>query len=303
MANKKALSIGVIILTYNEEIHIERCINSVKSIASQIVVIDSYSTDRTVEIAENMGAVVLQNKWENNHAKQLNWGLEHALFTSEWILRIDADEIVTPELAREIESKLPLLKPDVTGVVLSLYNYFMGKKIERGTGVLKILRLFRRNKAVCENKMMDEHMVLLEGNSIEFSNFMIDNNLNNLTWWTTKHNGYSNREMISLICNEFELREYNNPNNVLSKHAKKKRKLKSKYANMPLFWRAGAYFFYRYILKGGFLEGKEGFLWHFLQGFWYRILVDAKIYELKKKCGNDHDKIKAYISHHYQIEL
>lgn len=300
---KKETSIGVIILTFNEEIHIERCINSVKAIASQVVVIDSFSIDKTVHIAEGMGAIVLQNKWENNHAKQLNWGLENAAFTTDWILRIDADEVITPELANEIGQKLPLLSNNVTGVVLPLYNLFMGKKIKRGTGVLKILRLFRRNKAVCEDKIMDEHMVLLEGHSVEFSNFMIDNNLNNLTWWTTKHNGYSTREMIDLLNKEYGLVTLKDAETALTKDAKKKRNLKSKYASMPLFWRAGVYFFYRYILKGGFLEGKEGFLWHFLQGFWYRILVDAKIYEIKKACGADTEKMKKYIQQHYNIQL
>ncbi|WP_452218522.1 glycosyltransferase family 2 protein [Lacinutrix undariae] len=299
----KNLSIGVVILTYNEEIHIARCINSVKAIASQIFVIDSYSTDKTVAIAESMGAIVLQNTWEHNHAKQLNWGLENAHFITDWILRIDADEILTPELVDEIKVEIPKLPKEVTGVVLPLYNYFMGKKIKRGTGVLKILRLFRTHKAVCENRMMDEHMVLLEGHSVEFSNAMVDHNLNNLTWWTTKHNGYSIREMVDLICHEYDFNGEVNPNEVLTSAAKNKRKLKSKYASMPLFWRAGAYFFYRYILKGGFLEGKEGFLWHFLQGFWYRILVDAKIYEIKKACGNDKVAIKNYIKQNYSIEI
>lgn len=299
----KDLSLGAIILTYNEEIHIERCINSLKSVVSQIVIIDSHSTDKTVEIAERMGAVVLQKKWENNYARQLNWGLENAPFTCDWVFRIDADEIITEELAKEIEKELPILNEDVTGVVLPRYVFFMGKRIKRGTGVQKLLRVFRRNKAVCENKMMDEHMVLLEGHSVEFSNFMIDENLNNLTWWTTKHNGYSTREMVDLISQEFDLVDEDNLETELTDDAKSKRKLKSFYTQAPLFWRAGGYFFYRYILKGGFLEGKEGFLWHFLQGFWYRLFVDAKIYEIKKACGDDKNKIKEYIRYHYQIKL
>ncbi|MCZ2085281.1 MAG: glycosyltransferase family 2 protein [Flavobacteriales bacterium] len=299
----KDLSLAIIILTYNEEIHIERCINNVKQIASEIFIIDSFSTDKTVEIAESLGAVVLQNKWPNNHASQLNWGLENAPFTCDWIFRIDADELITEELAEEIRRDLPLLAEDTTGVILPRYIFFMGKRIKRGTGIQKILRLFRREKAICENKMMDEHMVLLDGQSVEFSHFMVDENLNNLTWWTTKHNGYSTREMIDLISQEFDLTDDDNSENELTEHAKKKRKLKSIYTQMPLFWRAGGYFFYRYILKGGFLEGKEGFLWHFLQGFWYRLFVDAKIYEIKKACGNDKNKIREYILFHYQIKL
>lgn len=299
----KKLSIGAIILTYNEEIHIERCINNVKAIASEIVVIDSFSTDRTVEIAKDLGATVIQNKWPNNHAIQLNWGLQNAPFSTDWILRIDADELLTDELIEEIRRELPKLPETTTGIVLPLYNYFMGKKITRGTGVLNILRLFRRDKAVCENKLMDEHMVLLEGDLVEFSHNMIDYNLNNLTFWTAKHNNYSIREMVDLISSEFNLTSTVNSDDQLTKKARQKRGFKSRYANMPLFWRAGFYFGYRYILKGGFLEGKEGFIWHVLQGFWYRILIDAKIYEVKKACGDDKDKIKAYLLKHYQIEL
>ena len=299
---KNNLNIAVIILTYNEKIHIERCINSVKSIAADIIVIDSFSTDNTVELAENIGARVLQNKWENNHAKQLNWGLKNANIKSDWILRIDADEIITPELSKEITDKLPNLSNSTNGVVLPLYNVFMGKTIKRGTGVLKILRLFRNGKAFCENRIMDEHMVLTEGDTVEFSNYMLDNNLNNLEWWTNKHNAYSNRETVNILINQFNLLDESDEG-ALSKKALKKRKLKSKYERMPLFWRAFGYFVFRYFIKGGFLEGKVGFIWHFLQGFWYRVLVDAKIYEIKKRFGTDKEAIKAYILSEYKIEI
>src|SRR5690606_23672826 len=99
---------------------------NVKQIASEIFIIDSFSTDETVEIAESLGAVVLQNKWPNNHASQLNWGLENAPFTCDWIFRIDADELITEELAEEIRRDLPLLAEDTTGVILPRYIFFMG---------------------------------------------------------------------------------------------------------------------------------------------------------------------------------
>lgn len=300
----KKVSIGTMILTYNEEIHIKRCIENAKKFSEQIYVIDSFSTDNTVAIAKGLGAEVLQNKWENNYAKQLNWGLENANFQTDWILRLDADEYLTDELINEIKEKLPTLEENITGVVLPRGNYFLGRKITKGIGVVKLLRLFRKDKAFCEDRFMDEHMVLKEGVSTEFSNNMVDNNLNNLAWWTAKHNGYSNREATDLLSLKYDLvKKQNNTDEQLTKQAKKKRKLKKKYANMPLFWRVVAYFCYRYFLKGGFLEGKEGFLWHFLQGFWHRMLTDAKVYQIEKECQGDKYKIKKYLEENYQIKL
>ena len=150
---------------------------------------------------------------------------------------------------------------------------------------------------------MDEHILLFEGKTIEFQNGFADHNLNTLHWWTTKHNGYSIREAIDLLDIEYGLISTNNGNSNISDQAAKKRKLKGMYASKPLFIRAFVYFFYRYIFRFGFMEGKEGFLWHFLQGWWYRTLVDAKIYEIKKESENDPKKIKEYIFKKYQIHL
>jgi hypothetical protein len=121
-------------------------------------------------------------------------------------------------------------------------------------------------------------------------------------WWTTKHNGYSIREAIDLLDVEYSILG-NNHQTTLDEQAIKKRNLKLKYAKSPLFLRAFIYFAYRYFFKLGFLDGKEGFLWNFLQGWWYRTLVDAKVYEIKKECGKDPDKIKDYIYRNYNIKL
>jgi putative nucleotidyltransferase with HDIG domain len=137
----------------------------------------------------------------------------------------------------------------------------------------------------------------------EFQNDFVDHNLNSLGWWIQKHNGYSVREAIDLINLEIPIVYNNNVSGILSTQAQQKRQKKLKYARMPLFWRAFYYFVYRYFFKFGFLDGKPGFLWHFLQGWWYRTLVDAKIYEIKKHCGNDPEKIKEFIANNYQIKL
>ena len=140
---------------------------------------------------------------------------------------------------------------------------------------------------------------------LEFKNEFADDNLNNLSWWTQKHVGYAIREAADLLDIEFGLTNTGSTdeNKQISEQAHQKRMLKHKYAMKPLFWRSFAYFIYRYFFKLGFLEGKEGFLWHFLQGWWYRTLVDAKIFEIKKACGNDKEKIIAHLKEHYNIVL
>ena len=300
-----SLGITTIILTYNEEIHIARCIKNIKQISDQIYVIDSYSTDKTVEIAEELGAIVIKQKWPGNQAKQFNWALENLEVSSKWIFRIDADEFLLPELINEIKTKLPKLDSNVTGIVFKRRHIFLGKWIKRGEYPKRILRMFQKDKAICEQRLMDEHIQLLEGVDIEFDFDFVDHNLNNIAWWIDKHNNYSIRDAIETLDIEFNLigNAKNDKTKSIGKGALSKRKKKHKYTKFPLFWRAAFYFFYRFFLKGGLLEGKEGFLWHFMQGWWYRTLVDAKIYEIKKDCGNDPFKIKIYIQKKYHIDF
>ncbi len=297
------LDISVIILTYNENLHIQRVIDNVKGFAKHIFVVDSFSTDNTVSLAQQNGAQVYQNPWNNNYATQFNWALENVPIKTEWVLRLDADEYLLPELIEEIHQKLNQLSSDHTGVVFNRRHVFMGKWVKRGTYPVKLLRLFRYKKAKCEQRWMDEHIQLLEGKSIEFKNDFVDHNINNLSWWIAKHNNYSIREAIDLLDLKLNLTQAKNEISGLSKQAAQKRHNKYFYAQSPLFWRSFAYFIYRYIFKFGFLEGKEGFLWHFLQGLWYRSLVDAKIWEITKQCGSDKNKIKAYIQKYYAIEI
>lgn len=294
--------ITVIILTYNEEKHIERCIGNVKGIAKEIFVVDSFSTDNTLNLAEKLGANVFQNPFVNQ-AIQFNWALDNLPIRTTWILRLDADEYLTEDLHQEIETKLPSISDHVSGIILPLRRIFLGRTIKRGTGKIKILRLFRYKKAICEERWMDEHMQIIEGTTLEFENEFTDNNLNSIGWWTQKHNSYSIREAIDLMNLKINLLPKKQNISRLSDEAENKRKRKLKYAKKPLFWRAFAYFIYRYFFKLGFTEGKEGFLWHFLQGWWFRTLVDAKIYEIKKECGNDVLKIKTYIKENYNIDL
>lgn len=300
------LNLSVIILTYNEELHIRRCLENVKSIAKEIYIIDSFSTDATLDIAREFDNVhILQNKWENNYAKQFNWGLEHSGISTQWVLRLDADEYLLPELVQELQEKLPTLSDDVTGIIFNRRHIFMDKWMRRGIYPVKLLRVFRYGKGMYEQRLMDEHIQLNEGHAVEFEHDFCDHNLNNLSWFCHKHVNYAIREAVDLLDIELDLTGAAETDNgkEISPQALAKRMKKHKYARQPLFWRSFAYFCYRYFLKGACLDGKVGFIWTFLQGWWYRMLVDAKVYEIKHHCGTNKNEIISYIHDEYHVDI
>jgi len=305
MEHQKKLDLSVIVLTFNEELHIRRCLENVNQFAKKVYIIDCHSTDQTKKICEEMGCEVIEHDWPGNQAEQFNWALSNAPIETTWILRLDADEYLLPETIQELYLKLDNLEEDVTGIILKRRHIFMDKWMKKGTYPTKLLRIFKNGKAQCEQRLMDEHIQLLEGRSVEFDNDFCDHNLNNLSWFCHKHVNYAIREAADLLDIELGLtgEGATDENKKIGEQAFKKRMKKHKYASLPLFWRSFAYFLYRYILKGAFLEGKEGFIWSFIQGWWYRTLVDAKIFEIKKRCGNDKQKIIQLLDEEYDIKI
>lgn len=297
------LDLSVIILTYNEERHIARCIDKITGTAKKIYVVDSLSTDGTQEIARNLGAEVIEHNWPGNQAAQFNWALDNIQIDTEWVLRIDADEYLSDELKIELESTIPNLPTNVTGIVMPLGRAFMGRVLKHGiVNGISMIRMFRTGCARYENRIMDEHLKLLLGHTYTVKSQFIDDNRMPLSYFVTKHNGYASKEAAVLLDAELGLTD-NQGEGEFAESVSSKRAQKAKYARMPLFLRASAYFFYRYIFKLGFLDGKEGFLWDFLQGWWYRTLVDAKIYEIKKRCGSDMDKIRTLLKEEYGVSM
>lgn len=299
------LDLSVIILTYNEELHIRRCLENVLPFAKKVFVVDCFSTDKTKEIALRLGAEVVEHAWPGNQAEQFNWALDNLPISTEWVLRLDADEYLLPELVEELREKLPTLPEDVTGIIFNRRHIFMGKWMRRGIYPVKLLRVFRHGKGMCEQRLMDEHIQLTEGRAVEFAHDFCDHNLNNLSWFCHKHVNYAIREAVDLLDIELDLTGAAESDNgkEISPQALAKRMKKHQYAKQPLFWRSFAYFCYRYFLKGACLDGKVGFIWTFLQGWWYRTLVDAKVFEIKRQCGNDKEKIKALLRREYGIRL
>lgn len=308
------LDITAIILTFNEEIHIRRCLDRICPLVKEVLIIDSYSKDRTLDIvkefqksqdaAGDTKITVLQNKWVN-YATQFNWALDNAHIKTAWTLRLDADEYLCEDLVEELNSKLDKEPEDVTGISFLLRRVWMGRIIRRGLPPIRQMRLFRTGKARSEVRQMDEHIELLEGHGVDYNGEWADDNLNDISWWTQKHVGYAIREATDLLDIEYNLTGASDEdrNRNITSDARAKRMRKHSYAKKPLFFRAFAYFCYRYFFRLGFLEGQEGFMWHFFQGLWYRMLVDAKVYEVKKACGTDKEAIVDYIREKFGIDL
>lgn len=275
------MRLTVVILTQNEERHIARAMASVAGLSGQVVVVDSGSTDRTVNIAQRLGAAILHNPWRN-YATQFNWALDNLPEPTDWVLRLDADEVISEELAAQIIAALPNLGPDVEGVTMGRRMAFLGRPIRYG-GVfpIRVLRLFRHGAGRCEDRWMDEH-IKVTGKTHDLPGELLDDNLNSLTWWTEKHNSYASREVVDLLNLEHGFMPHDTVAGLGQGQAGAKRWLKERvYAQLPGGFRAFVYFFYRYALRAGFLDGREGLAFHVLQGFWYRFLVDAKLAETR----------------------
>jgi len=294
-------NVAIIILTYNEALHLPRALEHIRSFAREIFVIDSFSIDNTVELAKAGGATVLQHPFQYQ-AQQFSWALDNAPITADWVMRLDADEIIEADLAEEIVTKLPALPPDVTGVNLNRKTIFQGKFIRYGGRYpVTLLRIWRRGKARIEDRWMDEHMYLTEGRTVTLKGGFADHNLNDLTSFTVKHNGYASREALDVLNRRLHLFDprIELTRESTAKQAKIKRFFKeSVYNRLPFEISAFVYFLFRYVFQMGFLDGREGFTYHVLQGFWYRFLVGAKLRELEQavKQAVSEDEVRSEIA-------
>lgn len=273
-------SLSVLILTSNEESNIAKCLDSISPTGAKVYIVDSLSQDKTVEIAESMGATVLQNPWKT-YADQFNWGLDNAGIDSDWVMRMDADEEIMPDLVEAINNFLEAPPADVSGIYVRRRVFFMGRWIRHGGYYPTwLLRLFRRGVGRCEALWMDEHIVLDSGKTLQIKADIIDKNNKDLTFWTDKHNKYASREVLDIVESKRKADTGVITGGLGESQASGRRWMKDNvYSRMPLFLRPSLYFIYRYFFRLGFLDGREGLIFHFLQGFWYRFLVDAKLFE------------------------
>lgn len=272
-------SITAIIMTKNEEMNIIHSIESIKDFVERIIVIDSGSTDNTVDIAKKMGAEVHFHEFEY-YAKQFNWGLDNLNIRTEWVLRLDADEELTQALKNEITYHLTHPKQNINGYTFEADLIFLGKKIKYGVRKKRKLMLFKNGIGRIEDKRRDAHTLLSEGKSIGLKSRFIHRDFKDITNFIEKYNFYATREMLDY---QDYLKNKSNDDisdSLISKQRKKKYGI---YYKFPRFLRAKLWFIYNYYFRLGFLDGKEGYIFHYLECYWYRMLVDIKLYESEKR--------------------
>ena len=271
--------VTAIILTKNEEKNIVDCLKSIDGFVKRAVIIDSGSTDETLELAKTFKFVDIFEHPFENYSKQFNWGIDNTNISTKWTLRLDADERFTPKLCEELREALKNHEnDDVNGFVLEAWLFFMDKCLKHGGSRKKKLMIFKTGLGRIENRKMDEHTVLSTGKAIEIKEKFLHYDFKDLSTYVKKLNWYATREMQDYIEGTFPNEKFN----ASDKEIIQIRSRKTKYYKAPIFLRCWLYFFYTYFIGREFLNGKEGFIYSFLYHLYYRMLVDFKIYEQLK---------------------
>lgn len=277
MSGRKPMTdVTAVILTKNEEKNLIDCLESLKGFAKRTVVVDCGSEDGTCSIAEEYGADVYFHPFEN-YSKQFNWALDNTDITTKWTYRLDADERLTPALKEELAAlALEHADDDINGFSTEAWLVFLGRVLKHGAANKRRIVMFKTGIGRIEDRRMDEHTVLSEGKSISCKERFIHEDFKDMTHWMNKMNWYATREMQDYFeFKEGKSAEIENDRYV----AETRRKKFGFYYKLPMFSRSWFLFVYYYIFKGGFLDGRPGYIFNYMYHRWYRNLVDTKIYE------------------------
>lgn len=278
-----------VILTYNEEVHLPRLLSSIQNLNAETFILDSGSTDGTLEICETYGARIAFHTFDN-HPKQWDAALKIFTFSTPWLICLDADQIVTPELNRQLANFRDDDHRHVDGIYFNRKNYFKGHWLQYGGYYPKyLLKMFRTGIGHSDlNENMD-HRFVVPGNTLTWRNgHILEENLkeNNISFWISKHNRYSDLLASEEVERMNKLRIQTVKKDFWGNPDERTAWLKDLWWRLPLFLRPFLYFTYRMIFQMGILDGRTGILFHFLQGFWFRIIVDVKIAEILKQKKN-----------------
>lgn len=293
----------IIILTFNEEDNIRACLESVKDIQANIFVVDSYSTDRTLAILEEYGLHYQQHPFRN-YSAQRNWAQDNNPFDSEWILHLDAGERATASLVDWLNHQFKPQDTDIDGYLIARRAVFMGRWIRHGSyHPIYQLRLIRKGTARCEFKAYDQHFISTGKVQTTPKNADLEDMvMNNIQDFTIKHARWALYEATETIHNESEIQSGELQARLFGTPIERRRWFKRHvFQKTPLFLRSFFYFMYRYFFKLGFLDGREGLVFHVLQGFWFRFLIDAIIFEIRKDL--DHQSLETILDKKYDLKL
>lgn len=273
------MDLTVIILTFNEEKNISQALEKTVGWAKDVLVLDSFSTDATCEIAARLGAKVFQHSFEN-YASQRTYALRELPVETEWVFFLDADEYPTEELKAQISDTLSSTEYD--GFFIRMRFYFMDKVIRfGGYGNTWILRVFKKDRAVIEREVNEQ--VRISGKTGYLKGDFIHRDKKGITAWIDKHNRYATMEAEALIDFENQGSACTHYARFSGNPAERKNWIKYRLWNplMPPLVRPFFYFFYRFVIKLGILDGAAGLVFHFMHGLWYFLLIDVKYLEMK----------------------
>lgn len=278
---------SVVVLTFNEEVHLPRLLKSLEGLNAPLFILDSGSSDKTIDIVRSYNATVASHPFEN-HPKQWDYALNTFSITTPWIIGLDSDQEVSHELYKLLQNFRSCDIPStINGIYFNRKNYFRGRWIKYGGYFPKyLLKMFRSGHGRSDlNENMD-HRFIIEGEAMIWKNgYLKEENFkeNSISFWIDKHNRYSDLVAVEEVerrakerIQQVKANYFGNPDEKISFY-------KKMWRGLPLYVRPFIYFFYRFVIKLGILDGKEGWIFHFLQGFWFRLVVDIKIDELLKK--------------------
>lgn len=268
---------SVYILTYNEEVEIAGCIESVATLCDDIIVVDSYSSDRTVEIAKSYNVRIVQHVFES-HGRQRTWMLQEVPTQYEWAYILEADERMTPELFAECCQATQ--SDEYIGYYVAERVMFMNRWIRHCTQYPRYqMRLFRKDKVWFTDYGHTEREVCNGPTGFLKETYPHYTSGKGFNRWLDKHNRYSTDEAKETLL-QLERGTVNWRNLLFgSSEVERRRALKDLSLRLPL--RPAIRFFYMYFLLGGFLDGKAGFTWCALQ-FFYEYLIMLKVWELRQ---------------------
>ncbi len=279
--------LSVVVLTYNEELNLPTCLNSLRPLECPIFVVDSGSTDRTLEIASLHGAHLATHAFET-HSKQWQWALSNLPIGSEWVLAIDADQYLPFELAEEIRM---VLAPDspapipagTNGVYLNRRYIFRGTWLRHGGLYPKLLlKLFRKRHVRMDELDLLDHHFYVAGDTTTLSHDLIEHNRkeDDIAFWSQKHIGYAAKLAQEEVARRRDRTQRPLKSRFFGTPDEHIVALKSIWGTMPPYVRPFMYFFYRYVVRLGWLDGKQGLVFHTLQALWFRLLVDISVDQL-----------------------
>ena len=275
---------SVVLLTLNEESNLPACLASVRDFAQQIFIVDAGSTDRTKQIAADFGATAVEHPFQT-HSAQWRWALDTLPIRTDWILALDADQCVTPELAREIRSLDHDSLAGIDGIYIKRRQVFRDQWIKYGGYYPKyLLKMFRAGRALIDSRDLVDHHFYVTGGVKKLNHDLIEANKkeDDISFWIEKHNRYAALLALEEFRrNQSPLDELLTPS-LFGTPDQRTLAMKRFWRRLPLFVRPFLYFMYRYFVRFGFLDGKQGAIFHFLQAFWFRLLIDIKLDEMQR---------------------